>query len=228
MPIRFGVQANLPTDRSAWRDLALKVEALGFDALYVADHVGVTASPFAALAAAAAVTTNLRLGTYVLNCGIRDPLAIASDAASLDVLSDGRCTLGLGAGHTPAEWTMSGQRYPPASGRVARLVEVVDAVTALLRGEVVSQHGVHCTLDEAFLLSPRPVQTSIPLLIGGNGPALLRLAARKADVVGFTGLTRTRADGHRHAVDWRPDAIDERVAIVRNARRARATRRDHR
>ena len=217
--IRFGVQASLAADGGAsdWLDLAVKAEDLGFDALYVADHAGVCASPFTALGAAAAVTSTLRLGTYVLNCGVRDPLAIASDAATLDRLSDGRVVLGLGAGHTPSEWTMSGRAYPSGAARVARLAETVELVEALLGGEVVTHHGEHLDLDDATLSFPRPVQPKIPLLVGGNGRALLRLAGRTADVVGLTGLARTLEDGHRHSVDWRPEAIAERVAMVRAA-----------
>jgi probable F420-dependent oxidoreductase len=215
--IRFGLQAGFLSDGREWLDLATKTEATGFDALYVADHPGVTASPFVALAAAAGVTSTLRLGTYVVNCGIRDPLTLASDAATLDTLSHGRVILGLGAGHTPAEWTMAGAEYPPPAARVARLAEVIDAVTALLRGEVVTRHGRHIHLDEAFLLAPRPAQARMPLLVGGNGRALLRLAARYAGIVSVTGLTTTLADGHRHAVDWRPQALDERVALIHAA-----------
>ena len=198
-------------------DLAVKVEDLGFDALYVADHIGIAPSPFAALAAAASVTTALRLGTYVVNCGVRDPLTLASDTATLDQLSDGRVVLGLGAGHTPAEWTMSGHPYPSAAQRVGRLGEMVDVVNALLRGEAVTFHGRYLDLDEAVLSEPRPVQDKIPVLIGGNGRGLLGLAGRAADIVGLTGLGRTLDDGHRHDVDWRAESIDERVALVRAA-----------
>jgi alkanesulfonate monooxygenase SsuD/methylene tetrahydromethanopterin reductase-like flavin-dependent oxidoreductase (luciferase family) len=119
--IRFGVQADITSDAPTWLQLAGKVEALGFDALYVADHPGVSASPFAALAAAASATSTLKLGTYVCNTGVREPVAIASDAATLDVISNGRLILGLGAGHTPAEWTMNGSDYPSARARVGRL-----------------------------------------------------------------------------------------------------------
>ena len=217
MTIRFGVQAGILANGREWLDLAAKTEALGFDALYVADHPGVTASPFIALSAAAAATSTLRLGTYVVNSGIRDPLTLASDAATLDALSHGRAILGLGAGHTPVEWTMTGTGYPPPAARVARLAEMLDAVTALLRGEVVTRHGRHIHLEEAFLLAPRPAQARMPLLVGGNGRALLRVAAQYADVVSVTGLTTTLADGHRHAVDWRPQALDERIALIHAA-----------
>jgi probable F420-dependent oxidoreductase len=215
--IRFGLQAALDRDTRAWLDLAKKAEDSGFDTLYVADHLGATASPFAALTAAALATSTLRVGTYVLNVGIRDPLTIASDAATLDVLSNGRFVLGLGAGHTPAEWTMTGREHPTAADRVGRLVETVEVVTKLLRGEVVTHHGRFVHVDDAYLLAPRPVQPTIPLLIGGNGPRVLRLAGRSADIVSLTGLGRTLDDGHRHEVDWSDAAIDRCLAHVSGA-----------
>jgi probable F420-dependent oxidoreductase len=214
--IRFGVQADITSDAPTWLQLAGKVEALGFDALYVADHPGVSASPFAALAAAASATSTLKLGTYVCNTGVREPVAIASDTATLDVISNGRLILGLGAGHTPAEWTMNGSDYPSARARVGRLGEMVDVVTWLLAGEVVAFDGQYVQADSAFLLAPRPVQSKVPLLVGGNGKQLLRLAGSRADVVSFTGAGRTLEDGHHDAVDWSADSIDERVAFVRD------------
>jgi probable F420-dependent oxidoreductase len=213
--IRFSVQAGMMSSQNEWRDLAMKVEDLGFYALYVADHLGLTPSPFSALTAAADATSTLRLGTYVVNSAIRDPLSLASDAATLDVVSGGRLILGLGAGHTSAEWTMTGSPYPSPAQRVGRFAEMVHVVTSLLRGDVVTYHGRYLHLDDAFLLAPRPVQSKIPLLIGGNGTQLLRDAGRAADIVSLTGLGRTLEDGHRHTADWSPAAIDVRVGIVR-------------
>ena len=219
--IRFAVQAPPIDDPVAFRELARKAEDCGFFALYVADHLGATFDPFAALTAAASVTSTLRLGTYVCNAAVRDPLSLAAGAATVDVLSNGRMILGLGAGHTPAEWTMVGRSYPSAGARVRHLGEVVDVVRALLRGEVVSYEGESVHTHEAFLLSLRPVQDEIPLLIGGNGARVLDLAGRTADVVGLTGTGRTLADGHNHVVEWAPAAIDARVEAVRHAARDR-------
>lgn len=213
--IRFGLQAGLDSDPRAFLDLARKAEAAGFDTLYVADHLGETASPFAALAAAAGATSTLKLGTYVLNVGIRDPLSLASDAATVDVISNGRFVLGLGAGHTPAEWAMTGRDYPAPAARVGRLAETVDVVTRLLAGEVVTHHGQYVHVDSASLATPRPVQETMPLLIGGNGAQVVRLGGRVADILSLTGTGRTLADGHRHEVDWSDAAITERVSIVR-------------
>jgi probable F420-dependent oxidoreductase len=214
-PIRFSVQAGVGRGGRDWLDLARRVEASGFDTLHVADHPGATGSPFTSLAAAAAVTTTLKLGTYVCNAGVRGPVELASDAATLDVISNGRLVLGLGAGHTPAEWTMEGRTYPGPADRVARLGEMVEVVMRLLAGEVVSFGGKHVHVSEAFLLAPRPVQKRVPLLLGGNGMQLLRIAARTADIVSLTGLGRTLDDGHRHTVDWSASAIDTSVARVR-------------
>lgn len=213
--IRFGLQAGLDAEPRAWLELARKAQDAGFETLYVADHPGVTASPFAALAAAAGVTSTLKLGTYVLNTGIRDPLSIASDAATVDVISNGRVVLGMGAGHTPAEWAMTGCDYPSAGARVGRLAETAEVVKQLLAGEVVTHHGPHVQVDDAYLLTPRPVQAAIPLLIGGNGERVARLGGRIADIVSLTGTGRTLADGHRHEVDWSDAGISARVEMVR-------------
>jgi alkanesulfonate monooxygenase SsuD/methylene tetrahydromethanopterin reductase-like flavin-dependent oxidoreductase (luciferase family) len=83
------VQAQ-PRDAASWGALARRAETAGYDALLAADHPGVVASPFVALAAAAGVTERLGLGTYVANAGIREPLLLASDVATLDVVSGGR------------------------------------------------------------------------------------------------------------------------------------------
>ncbi|MEX0665505.1 MAG: TIGR03621 family F420-dependent LLM class oxidoreductase [Acidimicrobiia bacterium] len=221
--IHFGVQAGLITDAAEWLELAIKAEELGFDALYVADHLGVTASPFAALAAAAGVTTTIKLGTYVLNAGVRDPLELASGAATVDVVSNGRMVLGVGAGHTPAEWTMSGRSYPSAAARVGRLGEIVDVVTSLLDGEVTNFAGQYITLTDALLLAPRPVQARLPMLVGGNGFELLRIGGRTSNIVSLTGLGRTLDDGHRHQADWSAAAVDQRVDAVRAAAAGRTT-----
>lgn len=116
--VSFSVQAS-PTDARSWLRLAQRCEAAGFDALLTADHPGSDASPFVALAAAAAVTSSIGLGSYVSNAAVREPIVLATDVATLDVVSDGRARLGLGAGHTPAEWHAIGRERPmSAAGSV--------------------------------------------------------------------------------------------------------------
>jgi probable F420-dependent oxidoreductase len=216
MKVRVSVQAG-PMSRSSWLELARAVEAGGFHALYVGDHQGSSPSPFVALAAAAAVTERVELGTCVVNAGVWEPLALASAISTLDVVSDGRAILGVGAGHTPKEWTATGRSFPPAGDRVARLLELVEATSGLLAGGATSYEGEHFSLVDAVLEDPRPVRQPIPLLVGGNGDRVLRFASRNADIVGITGLSRTLADGHRHEVDWSREAVRQSIETIRSA-----------
>lgn len=204
--------------------MAAEAELADFDGLYVSDHPGSGPAPFVALAAAAAVTERIKVGTCVLNAGMWDPVALANETATLDVVSGGRAVLGVGAGHTPHEWTCTGRPYPSPSARVQRMVELVEATQALLRGEAVSHRGNHFTLNDAILADPRPVQDRVPLMVGGNGARALRFAAQHADVVGITGAGRTLADGHRHEVDWSRPALDRIVEIVQSAAEASGLR----
>jgi len=204
----FSLQAQ-PQNAAEWRDTARRAEALGFDALYVADHPGSVVDPHVALAAAAAVTSTIRLGAYVANAGVREPLLLAGAVATLDVVSDGRAILGIGAGHTPAEWAGVGKVRPDVAGRVENCIAVAEATRALLAGERVGA---------AELTGPRPVQEQVPLLFGGGNTRLLRWAAERADIIGLSGLGRTLPDGHSHDVRWRLDEIDAQVDLVRGRR----------
>jgi probable F420-dependent oxidoreductase len=196
--VTFSLQAQ-PQDAPGWLDLARRAEHLGFDSLYVADHPGSCASPFVALAAAAAVTSRIRLGSYVSNAGVREPLLLASDVATLDVVSGGRAVLGLGAGHTAAEWEAVGRVRPGVRGRVDHCIAVAEATTRMLVGDGMEK--------------PRPVRERVPLLIGGGNTRLLRWAATHADLIGLTGLGRTLPDGHGHTTRWRGDQIDAQVEL---------------
>ena len=97
--IAISVQAA-PAGLASWLDLARRLEDGGFRALLAGDHPGSGASPWPALGAAAAVTQALELGTYVVQAGVREPVHVAADAATLDILAPGRVLLGIGAGHT--------------------------------------------------------------------------------------------------------------------------------
>lgn len=204
VPIAISVQ-GVAESAAQWRDLARRADAAGLATLYVPDHPGSCPAPFVALAAAAAVTERIALGTCVVNAGLWEPVTLASEVATLDVVSEGRALLGLGAGHTPSEWEAVGRAIPPAGARVDRLEEVVATTTGLLSGEV------------AGLDAPRPVQERVPLMVGGGGPRVLALAARTADVVGVTGLGRTQADGHRHDVAWSRDEVDASFTALHDA-----------
>ncbi len=221
--IEFGVQVS-PESKRLLLDTARRLEGQGYRSITVADHPGTSPSPCPVLAAIAAVTEIVSVGPYVANAGLRSPLELASDVATLDLLSDGRAFLGLGAGHTPAEWTMQGLARPSASHRIGRMIETADAVRSLLAGERVSIEGDHVTLDDAALEQPRPVQSRVPLLVGGNNSRLLDFAGASADVVALSGLGRTLPDGHRHEVKWSGEQIDEAVQRVDAAEAGRSAR----
>ncbi|MFI8857329.1 LLM class flavin-dependent oxidoreductase [Streptomyces prasinus] len=220
--VLISLQAQLKDARS-WSALARRCEAAGFDALLAPDHPGVTASPFVALAAAASVTERIGLGSYVAHAGVREPLLLAGDVAALDVVSDGRARLALGAGHTPVEWAMLGSSRPDVAGRVQRFMAVAEACRALLAGEEVTVDGPYVHARAARLDSPRPVQSRVPFTFGGGNSTLLRWAGRHADIVALSGLGRTMADGHSHETRWRGDDIDRQVELIEQGTAGRKT-----
>ncbi|HET9656529.1 MAG TPA: TIGR03621 family F420-dependent LLM class oxidoreductase [Kineosporiaceae bacterium] len=166
----FGV--NLGREPSpAVPGAARAAEEAGFDLVTAADHLGAP-SPFAMLATAAAVTTRVRLRTYVLDAGFWNPALLAREAATLDALSGGRLDLGLGAGHKRAEHVDAGLPFPPLAARVTGLEATLGEVRRRLA-------------DPGH--RPVPVQQPVPLVIGGWGERTLAVAARHADVIALTG-----------------------------------------
>jgi probable F420-dependent oxidoreductase len=211
--IAVSVQAE-PTDLRSWLALARRLESAGFHGLLMGDHPGSGASPWPALGSAAAVTQTLHLGTYVVQAGVREPIHVAADAATLDTLAPDRVLLGLGAGHTPREWADIGRDRPRPRQRAARLAEFVEAVAALLRGRTVIQDGEYLTL-RGSRLENLPVGKRVRLAVGGGHPLILRAAARHAAVVALSGLGRTLPDGHHHEVRWSPAELNRQLQFVR-------------
>jgi probable F420-dependent oxidoreductase len=217
--LRFGLHALAPSAHEEWGSTARQAEGVGFSALTVADHlVDGCISPFAALGVAAEATATLRIGTLVLNNDLRHPAVVAREVLALDSLSGGRVELGLGAGHGFPEYESAGIRFDDGATRVARLAEAVEVLDGLLGGKDVTFSGDHYQLT-AHRAWPPPTQRPRPLLlVGGNGRRLLQMAAARADTVSLTGTGRTKADGLTHeATGFPPEAVDERVALVRAA-----------
>lgn len=217
--IAVSVQAE-PTDLGSWLTLARRLESAGFHGLLLGDHPGSGASPWPALGSAAAVTSTLMLGSYVVQAGVREPVHVAADAATLDLLAPGRVRLGIGAGHTPREWENLGRRRPAPRERAGRLAEFVDVVARLLRGETVTHEGRYLTVHGSQL-DGLPAGGRVRLTVGGGHPQVLRAAARHADVVGLSGLGRTLADGHHHEARWPMADLRRQLRLVQDeARRA--------
>ena len=211
--LRFGISARLAPDSAGWLATARRAEAWGFSTFWMPDHVG-TFDPFPALVAASGVTDTLRLGTYVLNVEFWNPLLLARAAATADVVTGGRLVLGLGAGHAESEFHQAGLAYPSPGHRVARLEATVAAVDRLLAGN---------TVDDARLglrganLGFRAHQAHVPLLVGGNGDRVLRLAGARADIAGLVGFTSGTGQAQTNLTHWTWARLAERVAHVRRS-----------
>lgn len=212
---RFGVNVRSAGSRADWADKARKVEALGYSTLLIPDHLVDLMPPLLSLVSAAEATTTLRLGTFVLNNDFRHPVLVAREAAAIDLLSDGRLELGIGAGHMRSEYKEVGLPFAPASVRIARLREAVQIIKPLLAGASTSLDGRFYQVKEhtgypAPVQQPRP-----PILIGGNGPKLLSVAAQEADIVGLTGLGFPKGGAEVDVSGFKAASVDERVAWVR-------------
>ena len=211
---RFTVQASAPPSGLDWSSFARRLEEIGYDGLVMADHVvGNGLSPFPALAAAATATTRLRVGTLVLDNDFRNPLLLAREAATVDVISNGRLELGIGAGWHDRDNHSLGISYDPPRVRVERLAEAVPLLKRLWTEDEVTHAGRYYRHDKAHS-GPKPVQQPHPpILIAGGGDRILELAVKHADIVGV--VPRTRRDGapDRAAYSWET-ALD-RFAYVR-------------
>jgi probable F420-dependent oxidoreductase len=208
---RFGLQVHgAPGDDVA--GTGRRAEAAGFDVVLLADHVEPGGlAPMPTLAAIAQATSTIRLGTFVLNAEMRNPVQLAWEATTIDHLSGGRFELGLGAGHTPHEFAECGIPMAPAAERKRRLMAQVELIRSLVDGETVSSPA----LDAVDASIPRSKQDRLPILVGGNGETLLGHAGAHADIIGLQGLGRTLADGHRHEVRWTTDHLDRQLAQIR-------------
>ena len=172
MAIEFGVNLHAVGSWAEFEALVRRADGLGYDVFAAPDHLGALA-PFPSLTAAAGLSRRLRLRTYVLNVGFWNPALLAREVATLDLLSDGRAELGLGAGHMKGEHDDAGLPWVPLEQRLRALETLLVDVRRRLAD------GDH---------RPRPVQQPVPVMIGAMSRRGLALAARHADIVGFAGL----------------------------------------
>jgi probable F420-dependent oxidoreductase len=224
-PFRFGVQEHSATSATAWKAKARMVEALGYAGLYLPDHFGNQPGPIAALMAAADATTTLRVGSLVFDNDYRHPIVLAKEAATLDLLSDGRFDLGLGAGWMASDYEQSGIPFDPPGVRIDRMEEALAIIKGLLAGGRFSFTGKHYRIT-SLEAQPSPVQKPHPpILLGGGGRRMLRLAAKEADIVNVNydlregrinpALVRTGLAGATdQKLAWVMEAAGERIERI--------------
>src|SRR5467141_1642606 len=163
---RFGVACSKGRSRQEFTALARKAESLGYSTLFVPDHfVDHDLAPTVALAHAAAVTDRLRVGTFVLGNDYKHPVVCAREMASLDLLSDGRVELGIGAGWMTAEYEKAGIALARPVLRIPRLAESITVMKGLCTEApfTFDREHYHVTALDG---QPKPVQQALPFLIG--------------------------------------------------------------
>jgi probable F420-dependent oxidoreductase len=195
---RFGVINETPLPAVDWVEHVQRIEELGYSTFLIRDHFtpdffGDQFAPLVALAAAAGVTSRLRVGTLVIDNDFRHPAMLAKEAATLDLLSGGRLELGLGAGWMRREYEAAGMPYERAGLRIDRLEEAIAVLKGLFADSAFSHCGTHYRVDQLDSY-PKPAQRPHPpLLIGGGKRRVLTLAGREADIVSI--LTTSVASG---------------------------------
>ncbi len=218
-PFRFGVQDITFDSRRELVAKARRAEELGYSTLLASDHFLDPHAPIATLATAAEATKSLRVGSLVFANDFRHPAVLAKEAATLDLLSDGRFELGLGAGWHPADYELTGIPFDPPGVRVSRLEESLQVVKGLFADTPLTHSGVHYTVTDLNRL-PKPVQRPHPPIhIGAGGKQLLSIAARQADIIGLSvhrlpdgspDLGSVTAEGTLRRVEWVRQAAGER------------------
>ena len=213
-PFRFGVLDVEASARDAWIRYARKVEDLGYSTLAMGEHISFGGlAPFPALMVAAEVTTSLRLGTHVLVNDFRNPVLLAQEAATLDLLSGGRLEFGLGAGWLAADFSAAGIPFRPAPERVARLEEAILLLNLLFGDGPVTFDGAHYSVHDMELQTKPRQRPHPPLYLGGGGRHMLSFAAREADIVGVT--SKATAAGAVDLGDRTWSAFDQKVGWIR-------------
>jgi len=207
-PFRFAVRSSQISSGRELRERARQAEDLGYYAYHVTDHVlgpgeamaraghpGTSLAVVPALMALADATDHLRCGARVICLDYHHPVVLAKEMATIDLLSEGRLEVSLGAGWLASEYQALGIPFDPAPERIDRLAEAVKLMKALFGDGQVSFHGKHFQV-EGFEGSPKPAQRPHPpIVIGGGARRMLQLAGREADIVSINYDTRSGVVG---------------------------------
>ncbi len=214
---RFGIQLARAGNAAEWAELARRAEDLGYSCLLMPDHFGPQLATGPALTAAADATRSLRVGTLVLDNDYKHPVVTAKEMATLDLLSEGRLELGIGAGWMASDYEQSGIPMDPPGVRVDKLAEAIAILKGLFAPGPFSFQGEHYTVTELDG-EPKPAQAPHPpLILGGGAPRMLHLAAREADIVGINPALRSGKVDAETARDGVAAATDRKVELIREA-----------
>ena len=215
-PIRFGYTGGQSSKRAKLLESARTVEALGYSTFGLADHFVRPFAPLVAGQAVADATTTLRVTQTVLAQDFREPAVLAKELATLDVLSEGRLQVGLGAGWLQQEYEDASMRFDSASVRIARLEEATIVLKGLFGDDPFSFSGEHYRIN-SLQGRPTPIQRPRPpIMIGGGGRKVLSVAARHADIVQLMPSNR----GGRTSLDpsqFSAPAIEEKIGWIADA-----------
>ncbi len=214
-PFRFAVQASNTLSAKEWKELAKKVEGLGYSTLFVPDHFGDQLSPLVALTVAAEATQTLNVGSLVFDNDYRHPIVLAREIATLDNLTGGRVEFGIGAGWMTTDYLESGIQLDEPTIRVERLEEATEIFLELFEKGTSSFQGNHYKLADAKC-HPKPVSQPHPkLLIGGGSKRVLKLASTKADIVGINASLKSGEIGGEMIKEISADKFDKRYNFVK-------------
>ncbi len=210
---RFSIQMPFTPDRDSWIEKVQRAEALGFYSISVPDHLGPSLpqlAPLVSLAAAAMVTSRIRLSITVLNNDLRHPTVLAKEIATLDLLSNGRVDMGIGAGWLEEDLTKTGiGPWDPPGTRVSRLFESIELLRELLSGNTVNFDGTYYQVKD-FVSVPTPLQQPLPIMLGGGGKRMLQFGAQNAQIISvltqMSGTSDTRDQAFQEQLSWIKDA----------------------
>lgn len=214
-PFRFLAGATEPVSAAEFAERVRRAEAFGFDTLVFPDHIVPQLAPVPAMAMVAALSDRLRVAPFVLNNDLRHPAVLGHDLATVDLLSDGRLDVAIGAGWNKREYDATGLTYDAPGIRVRRLAEAVTVLKGYFGEEPFSFSGEHYTITQLDG-QPKPVQRPHPpFMIGGGGRRVLQLAAREAQIVSLAPRSGPQGRGEASSLSW--DATVEKVGWVREA-----------
>ncbi len=212
---RFGVQTKTASSRKEWIELIRKIDDLGYGSVTMPDHFDDQLAPSVALMAAADASERLRIGALVWCNDYRHPVVFAKESATLDLLTDGRLELGIGAGWMATDYEEAGMTYDRPGMRIERMVEAIEVLKGLFGDDTFSYEGEHYQIAN-LNSTPKPVQKPHPpFLIGGGGPRFLRLAGKHADIVGINPNLSAGAITPDVGQDATAERYEEKLGWVR-------------